>query len=183
MRYLVIALIFLNSSSVIAMPVVQASFGAPATSPRLDMNAPYKIMECATASSGVSSGFVSGRVISSTAIQMPHLGCSSPGGGSFPGGDGNAGGGSVGGSPDVSFNSGPPCARRDAIRDSIWGRHCANRPWAVMNMQLANPADAGKMPLGKVVTVRGDFFVITQNRVQYWFVKNARVLYADPFGR
>ena len=32
------------------------------------------------------------------------------------------------------------------------------------------------MPFGKVVTVRGDFSVITQNRVQYWFVKSARVL-------
>jgi hypothetical protein len=52
-----------------------------------------------------------------------------------------------------------------------------------MNVQLANPADASKMLLGKVVALRGDFFVITQNNVQYWGVKNARVLYVDPFDR
>ena len=52
-----------------------------------------------------------------------------------------------------------------------------------MNVHLANPADANKMPLGKVVALRGDFSVITQNNIQYWVVENARVLYADPFGR
>ena len=39
------------------------------------------------------------------------------------------------------------------------------------------------MPLGKMVTLKGDRFVITQNEVDYLGVKNARVLYADPFGR
>jgi len=52
-----------------------------------------------------------------------------------------------------------------------------------MDVQLVNPADAGKMPLGKVVTLKGDFLVITQNKVEYWVLQNARVLYADPFGR
>jgi hypothetical protein len=52
-----------------------------------------------------------------------------------------------------------------------------------MTVQLANPADAGKMPLGKAVTLKGTFFVIVQNKVAYLLVKNARVLYADPFGR
>jgi hypothetical protein len=52
-----------------------------------------------------------------------------------------------------------------------------------MTVLLANPADASKMPLGKLVTLKGDFFVITQNKVSYLFVQNAKVLYADPFGR
>jgi len=52
-----------------------------------------------------------------------------------------------------------------------------------MNVQLRNPADASKMPLGKLVTLKGDFYVIIQNKVAYPLAQNARVLYADPFGR
>jgi hypothetical protein len=52
-----------------------------------------------------------------------------------------------------------------------------------MTVQLANPADASKMPLGKLVTLRGDFYVIIQNKVPYLLVQNARVRYVDPFGR
>jgi hypothetical protein len=52
-----------------------------------------------------------------------------------------------------------------------------------MTVQLANPADASKMALRKLVTLKGDFFVITKNKVHYLLVQNARVLYADPFGR
>lgn len=69
------------------------------------------------------------------------------------------------------------------IRSSIWGRFCPISPWLTMTVFLANPADAGQMPLGKVVTLKGDFFVIAQNKAAFLFVKNARVLYADPFGR
>jgi beta-lactamase regulating signal transducer with metallopeptidase domain len=153
----------------------------PAAPPVFDPNKPYSKKDCA-------SGPVSGRVISSTAIQTPHLACGSPGGGSFAetGGGGLFASGSVSGSPGVSFNSGPCKKPVRWTPSSIWGRYCPNTPntpWAIMNVQLANPADAGKMPPGKVVTVSGDFSVITQNKVQYWFVKNARVLYADPFGR
>ena len=67
-----------------------------------------------------------------------------------------------------------------------WGRYCPNTPstpWLTLNIELANPSDASKMPLGKLVTVRGDFLVITKDRAKYLLVKNARVLYADPFGR
>jgi hypothetical protein len=52
-----------------------------------------------------------------------------------------------------------------------------------MTVQLANPADASKMPLGKLVTLKGDVRLITQNKVSYLLVQNARFLYADPFGR
>jgi len=52
-----------------------------------------------------------------------------------------------------------------------------------MTVELANPADAGKMPLGKLVRLKGDFRFILQNKVQYLLMQNARVLYADPFGR
>jgi len=121
-------------------------------------------------------------VTSSTTIQMPKLSCGGAGGISFAAAGGGVDGVSGGSGASVSFPMGP-CDRHDAIHNSIWGRYCSNRPWATMNVQLANPADAGKMPLGKVVALRGDFFVIIQNNVQYWGVQNARVLYADPFGR
>ena len=52
-----------------------------------------------------------------------------------------------------------------------------------MTVQFANPADASKMPLGKLVTLKGDSRVITQNKVSYLLVQNARILYVDPFGR
>ncbi len=39
------------------------------------------------------------------------------------------------------------------------------------------------MPPGKLVTLTGDFFVITKNKDYWLFVQNAKVLYADPFGR
>ena len=52
-----------------------------------------------------------------------------------------------------------------------------------MTVQFANPADVSKMPLGKLVTLEGDFLVITQNKVSYLFVQDARVPYVDPFGR
>jgi hypothetical protein len=48
---------------------------------------------------------------------------------------------------------------------------------------FANPTDSSKMPLGKMVTLKGDRFMITQNEVDYLGVQNARILYADPFGR
>ena len=65
----------------------------------------------------------------------------------------------------------------------IWERDCPNRPWLTLHVQLANPADASKMPPGKLVTLTGDFSVITQNKTAYLLVQNARVLHGDPFGR
>jgi hypothetical protein len=62
-----------------------------------------------------------------------------------------------------------------------WGRYCP--PLLAMTVQFANPADASKMPLDKLVTLKGDFLLITQNKVQYLLVQNARVLYVDPFDR
>jgi beta-lactamase regulating signal transducer with metallopeptidase domain len=159
-------------------PVQAASNTPPAAPAMLDTNEPYRLTRCASATSGDSAGFVTGRVTSSTTIQMPILSCLS-GSGSAPEGGGNNGGG--GSSIRVGFGPGFRCA--NPIRRSVWGYYCPNRPWATLTVQLANPSDARKMPLGKLVTLRGDFSVITQNKVQYWFVLNAKVLYADPFGR
>jgi len=81
------------------------------------------------------------------------------------------------------FNAGPCKDPVRAIPSLPWGRYCPNTPntpWLTMTVQLANPADASKMPLGKLVTLRGDFLVITKNKVYYLLVQNARVLYADP---
>jgi hypothetical protein len=164
-----------------AGPAQTALNTPPATPPKLDTNAPYKRMECGFVASGVGSGFVEGRVTSSTTVQMPRLTCGGPGGGSYSAPGGGTDG--FGGGSSVSFPMGPPCDRTHSIRSSIWGRYCPTVPWATMNVHLADPADASKMPLGKVVALRGDFFVITQNNVQYWGVQNARILYVDPFDR
>lgn len=158
------ALIFLGSG--IGAPAAQAALDTPpAIQPKLDTNEPYQIRECATASTGVSSGFVAGRVISPTAVQMPKLSCVGPGGGDYSssGGLDSSLGGSIAGSRGIDFPSRTRCDRDHAMRRSIWGTYCTNSPWATMNVQLANPADATKMPLGKVVALKGDFFVITQN--------------------
>jgi beta-lactamase regulating signal transducer with metallopeptidase domain len=150
----------------------------PATAPRLDPNEPYKITACR-----VPQGSVTGRVTSPTTIQMPKFECYKPGGSTLQGDPGPPG---PWDKPAFSFNSGP-C--KNPVRESPslpWGRYCPNTPntpWLPMTVQLANPADASKMPLGKLVTLKGDFLVITQNKVSYLLVQNARVLYVDPFDR
>jgi hypothetical protein len=167
MRYIVFTLIFLNFGSGIGALAVQAALStSPAAPAKPDSNAPKKITVC----SQVPNGTVAGRVTSSTTIQMPKFTCDTrhlyegggPGGGEF------------------SFNSGP-C--KNPVHGMLWGRYCPNTPWFTMTVELANPADASKMPLGKLVTLKGDFSVITQNKVSYLLAQNARVLHADPFGR
>jgi len=162
----------------------QAGLSSPPAAPaESDLNEPDKITECGE----VPHGSVTGRVTSSTTIQMPKFACGRPGGGGGGAPDGGAPtGGGPGGKSVFNFNSGP-CA--NPVRGSIslpWGNYCPNTPdapWLTVTVQLANPADASKMPLGKLVTLRGDFFVITKNQVHYLIVKNARVLYVDPFDR
>ena len=142
----------------------------PATPPKLDPNEPYKTRRC--------TGTVMGRVTSSTTIQMPRIAC----------GDYDGGGGFYSyGNGGIFFDLGP-CKRPR----TSWAAEanvsepllsCPNRPWFTMTFQLANPADASKMPLGKLVTLKGDFLLITQNKVPYLLMQNARVLYVDPFGR
>jgi hypothetical protein len=171
MRYLVFALIFLNSGSGIEASAVQAALGTPpATSAKTDSNEPYVKRTCRD----IPNNTVTGRVTSSTTIQMPKFACvSEDGGGSrFYNGGG------------FGFGYWVPCKNHDLGTPSlIWGRVCPNWPWLTMTVQLANPADAREMPLGKLVTLKGDFFVLTKNKVDYLFVQNARVLYDDPFGR
>ena len=165
-------------------PVQAASNTPPAPPAKLDMNAPYKIFVCVN----VPSGSVTGEVTSSTTIQMPNFACSragNPGGGAPDGGAPTGGGPAVGGTKFV-FNSGPCKNRVHATPSLPWGRYCPNTPntpWLTMTVQLANPADASKMPLGKLVTLKGDYLVITQNKLSYLLVQNARVLYVDPFKR
>jgi hypothetical protein len=155
-------------------PVHAALSTPPAIPAKLDTNEPYKIFACGE----VPHGSITGRVSSSTTIQMPKFGCARPGG-SGPGAGHDEGAG-------VGFNFGPCKNSVRSIPSLPWGRYCPNTPntpWLTMTVQLANPADASKMPLGKLVTLKGDFFVLTKNNVSYLFVQNANVLYADPFGR
>ena len=49
-------------------------------------------------------------------------------------------------------------------------------PSHAMTVELENPADASKMPLGKLVRVKGDFRFIVQNKIVYLLMQNTRVL-------
>jgi hypothetical protein len=167
MRYLVFALIFLNSGSGIGASAVQAAWSTPPVIPtKTDSNEPYAKKTCRD----VPNNTVMGRVTSSTTIQMPRFSCVS----NLGGGNRYYNGGSY------CFALACPC-KNHATSDPIFGRVCP--PLLTMTVKLANQADSSKMPLGKLVTLKGDFFVITQNKIDYLFVQNARVLYTDPFGR
>jgi len=161
-------------------PVQAASSTLPATAPRLDPNEPYKTRSC--------TGTVMGRVTSSTTIQFPRIACGVfSGGADGPGGQTGSGG--VGSSGGIAFDVGP-CSRSRTLWGAEAARNvsvpvpdCPNKPWFTMTVQLANPADASKMPLGKLVTLKGVFLLITQGKVSYLLVQNARVVYGDPFDR
>jgi len=156
-------------------PVQAALSTPPATPAKTDSSEPYVKTTC----NSVPGGAVTGRVTSSKTIQIPKFACQK-----FDGGAG------------ITFNMGPfgrdfatlgrypgPCEHPTPTL--IWGRVCPNIPWLTLYVQLANPADASKMPLGKLVKLNGDFFVITKNKDYRLFVQNAKVLHADPdpFGR
>ena len=156
---------------------VQARLSTPsAAPPRLDTNAPYKMTMC----NMLDTGTLTGRVTSPTTIQLPSFGCARTSFGGLPGETGGGGNGYR-----MSFDSGDACRKSHTkfIRGSILGPVCPIAPLLTVTVLLANPADSSKMPLGKVVTLKGDRFVITQNNVDYLGVKNASILYADPFGR
>jgi len=51
-----------------------------------------------------------------------------------------------------------------------------------MKVQLADPADAGKMQMNRIVRLGGDVRVTTQDHADELTVENARVLQVDPFG-
>jgi hypothetical protein len=149
----------------------------PAAPPKLDRNAPYKMTMC----NMLDTGPVMGRVTSPTTIQLPSFSCARTSAGG-PTGSGNAVDGGNG--HRMSFNSGAACRKTHTkFIGSIWGPVCPLEPLLTITVLFANPTDSSKMPLGKMVTLKGDRFVITQNEVDYLGVKNARVLYADPFGR
>jgi hypothetical protein len=153
-------------------PVQAALSTPPATQLKSDSNEPYRITRCME----IPNNTVTGRVTSSTMIQIPKFVCGGPGKTEVEAGGGGGG---------ITFNSGP-CKHGGtmwAAEANLPVPNCPNRLPIPMNVQLANAADAGKMPLGKLVTLNGDFLVITKNKVHYLLVQNARVLYADPFGR
>ena len=148
----------------------QAGLSAPHP-PDFDPNKPYAKMTC-------TNNTVTGRVTSSTTIQMPGFGCAKLGIGTA------AGGATVSDTAAFSFKPGPcknPAGAITSLR--AWARYCPDTAGLTMTVQLANPGDASKMPLGKLVTLKGDFLVITQNKVSYLLVQNARVLYVDPLDR
>jgi beta-lactamase regulating signal transducer with metallopeptidase domain len=154
---------------------VQARLSTPpATLPKFDPNAPYEIRRC--------TGTVTGRVISPTAIQIPNVVCGGfSGDGSSNNGDGM---GAYGGFALYSGACrGPQTLWAAEANLSVPLPSCTNRPLFTMAVEFANPADTDKIPLGKMVRLKGDFRFITQNKVRYLLVQNAKFLYADPFGR
>jgi beta-lactamase regulating signal transducer with metallopeptidase domain len=154
---------------------VQAGLSTPpATPPNFDPNKAYKIRRC--------TGTGTGRVTSSTTIQMPQYDCLDGWGLDRYGNPSGAMGADGGG---IFHGNDGPCKNHQVswIPSLIWGRYCPTAPWPTVTVQLANPSDASRMPLGKLVKLKGDFRVITQNKVSYLLVQNARVLYVDPFGR
>ena len=166
MRHIRLATLF-GLSLALSVGPVQAALSTPA---KTDPNEPYVKTTC----NSVPHGTVTGRVTSSEAIQIPKFDCGKfDGQGSF-GHDFAA----LGRYPGPCEN---PTPRLTWGHGMTFGRDCPNR--LTLHVQLANPADASKMPPGKLVTLTGDFSVITQNKTAYLLVQNARVLHGDPFGR
>jgi hypothetical protein len=110
---------------------------------------------------------VTGVVISPKAIQMHSLVCGNPIG-------------------SVSKSFGNYLATDEISRDGfrvVPPGHQADNMVVTMNVNLARPADAQKMLPGKVVTLSGDFSLITTNRFNFLIADNAKYLHGDPFGR
>jgi beta-lactamase regulating signal transducer with metallopeptidase domain len=110
---------------------------------------------------------VTGVVISPKAIQMRSLVCGNPIGG-------NA----------ITFGNylATDEISRDGFRVVRPGRQTDDMV-VTMNVNLATPVDAQKMLPGKVVTISGDFSLVTANQVNYLIADHARYLHGDPFGR
>ena len=72
------------------------------------------------------------------------------------------------------------CDYRTAKKWEAGGRfHCP----ITISVELANAADADKMPPGRLVTLYGRFELWRAKDLYFVIMKNAKVLYADPFGR
>jgi beta-lactamase regulating signal transducer with metallopeptidase domain len=158
----------------LAVGPVQAGLGTPpATPPNFDPNEPYEIRRC--------TGTVTGRATSSKTIQIGGISCVGYGNG-LPT-PGVWAGVTVGGDEGYVFNLGRPCKGPRTLWAAMASASVSSCMGVTMTVELANPADASKMPLGKLVRLKGDFRFILQNKVQYLLMQNARVLYTDPFGR
>ena len=108
----------------------------------------------------VPNNSVTGRVISSKKIELQNFFCRREEQNSMP----------------LFYVSGP-CKNYG----TVVLRSCENRFPLTMNVELAEPADAIKMHPGELVTLGGDFQVITQNNLDFLIVRNAKGLHGDPF--
>lgn len=106
----------------------------------------------------VPNNSVTGRVITSKAIELHYFSCRREEQNSLP----------------LLYVSGP--CKNTSIPTS-----CANKRPLTMNVELADPADASKMHPGERVTLGGVFQIVTQNNGDYLVVRDAKVLHGDPF--
>jgi beta-lactamase regulating signal transducer with metallopeptidase domain len=137
------------------------------TPPAFDPHEPYEISSC--------TGTVTGRVTSPTVIQAQGISCVAFNS-TFPLPRG-WGGVTKGGPEGFMFNFGRACKGGPrtlwAAMEYLTAPSC---PSHAMTVELENPADASKMPLGKLVRVKGDFRFIVQNKIVYLLMQNTRVL-------
>lgn len=136
-------------------PAVVASNAQPAATAAKEQ--PAIATQCRNSS-------VFGRVISQTAIMMQGFTCFA---------DANSDGSSVG-ARDIALG-GCPLASTTAA-------HKSGCEWDVtLNVRLADPGDAGKMRVGQLVRLGGDFALVQRDQKQYLAVANAKVLFRDAF--
>jgi beta-lactamase regulating signal transducer with metallopeptidase domain len=154
-----------------ATPALVASNPPPAAASRdVPAQAPRNDQDITPAKSGpneprikatcfdVPNNSVTGRVVSSKAIELHNFSCRREEQNGLP-----------------LFYVPGPC------KNTLVPRSCENRFPLTMNVELADPADASKMHPGALVTLKGIFRVYTQNNVDYLFVQEAKVLHGDPF--
>jgi beta-lactamase regulating signal transducer with metallopeptidase domain len=165
----------------LAMPTMVASDAAPAATPRDQAVASDGSATTPALANAGSEGpqtiyachYVNpvwGRVVSPEAIQMTGFHCSF----------GYLGGVGYGSCPNWRAN---PNADVGSLTRAARTDLSACKFDVMMNVHLADPADAGKMQPGRIVSLAGDFRVEIKNRKPYIYVTNAKVLYLDPFDR
>ncbi len=147
-----------------AVSVASVSVQAPLIMPMIIPAAtpakagPETVIACRNAS-------IFGRVISSQAIQMQGFTCFA---------DANSSAASAPGSHDIALGSCPLASTTSA--------HKPDCKWDVaLNVHLADPADAGKMQIGKLVRLGGDFHLVRRDAGDYLFVDKAKILFRDNF--
>src|SRR3569833_99355 len=143
----------------LATPTMLAAFAAPPIQPVASAETSAEVGS--TAGYTCYNSSVYGRVVSSEAVQMPGYVCRQ----------------SIDQQDFTSPLNYGPCPYASTYYPSP--NRCSFD--LTMNVRLADPSDAAKMPPGKTVRLAGEFQVTRQSGKDYLSVANARVTWADPF--